>query len=67
MCKVQWDTMQCIVPQPRQVNNLLATIPNITISLTEQILEQLKITCSKREEDYNKVGSIVGVDIIEYM
>lgn len=61
--------MQHIIPWPCQIDNLFATILNTIIPLTEQLLGQIEITGSNRKKDLciNKVCSMVGVDIVEYM
>lgn len=59
--KVQWSIARRTIPRPCQVN----TIFNTTIPLIEQVLEQLEMICSNRNEDLNKVSSIVGVNTVE--
>lgn len=56
-----------MVSRPRQVNNLFNTIFNTTILLTEQVLEQIEISCSngKKVLYTNKFDSMVRVDIVE--
>lgn len=63
--KVQWGIAQYKVPWQHQLDNFFAIILIATISLMEQVLEQIKITGSDKEKVLrtNKVDSIV--DIIE--
>lgn len=56
--------------QQYQVDNFFATISNAIISLTEQILNQMEIIYSNREDEnlyINKFGSKIRIDMIENM